>query len=354
MIFMRSSSVIPSLLLLLTFLYCTVPAQHSFAAGNSSKGTSVTIANGQPINLQSEKYLQLFEELRTTYQFSQDDLNKIFTGVTLDKRVIDLMDQQGETTSFQSYLALLFTPAIVTAGKHKLAEHQELFDRIEAELGVDREYIVAIWAIETRFGQKQGSYNVFQTLNTFFDAYPRRSLFFRKELIQYLLLCRENNMNPKTVMGSFAGAFGQTQFMPSSFREYAVSFDGDERRNVFESEPDILASIANYLRRHHWQLHGPVYADIGKKLNSEALIDTYNEGNKGRASWQDITKIQKVTIPEPPSGKSLSIISFARNPLLGGGQRYIAGYPNFHAITAWNHSNKYAMAVCILAQALAR
>ncbi len=351
---MRSSPILPLLLLLLTLYHATFPAHQTFAAGNSRGENSASPVNTTRIDLQSEKYLELFEELRNTYHFSQEDLNTIFNGVSLDKSVIALMDRQGETTSFHSYLALLFTPAIVTAGKQKLVEHKELFDRIEAELGVDREYIVAIWAIETRFGQKKGNFNVFQSLNTFFDAYPRRSLFFRQELIEFLLLCRENNMDPKTVMGSFAGAFGQTQFMPSSFREYAVSFDGDEQRDVFESEPDILASIANYLRRHHWQLHGPVYADIGKKLNSETLINTYNEGNKGRVSWQDITKAQKVMLPEPPAGKPLSIISFARSPLLGGGQRYIAGYPNFHAITAWNHSNKYAMTVSILAQALAK
>jgi membrane-bound lytic murein transglycosylase B len=354
MLFMRSSPIILFLLFLVTFVFCTFPASRSLAAGNGSEQTAASDVNGQQINLQSEKYLKLFEELRNTHNFNQDDLGRIFSGLTLDKRVLSLMDQQAETTSFHAYLALLFTPAVVTAGKQKLALHQDLLDRIETELGVDREYIVAIWAIETRFGQKQGSFKVFQSLNTFFDAYPRRSLFFRKELIEFLLLCRENNMDPTTVMGSFAGAFGQTQFMPSSFREYAVSFDGDERRDVFESEPDILASIANYLRRHHWQLNGPVYADIGKKLNSESLINTYNEGNRGRASWLDIVKTQKVKIPEPPSGKALSIISFSRSPLLGGGERYIAGYPNFHAITAWNHSNKYAMAVCILAQALSK
>ena len=134
----------------------------------------------------------------------------------------------------------------------------DLLDRIENHFGVEREVIIAIWGIESRFGSHRGSFNVFETLNTLFDAYPRRSSFFREQLVYFLIVCRENNMDPLKIKGSYAGAFGQTQFIPSSFHEYAVSFDDDAIRDVFNSTEDVLASIANYLRRFGWTLNAPV------------------------------------------------------------------------------------------------
>lgn len=155
-----------------------------------------------------------------------------------------------------------------------------------------------------------------------------------------------------TITGSYAGAFGQTQFIPSSYREYAVSFDGDTKRDVFGSAEDILASIANYLRRHHWVLDAPRYVDIGSELKGQELTLATSKGTKGRVDWQRVSTLQGIKLPPPPGDKQLSIVSLEKSPLTGGGLRYVAGYPNFQAITAWNNSNRYAMAVCELAEAL--
>ncbi len=197
-----------------------------------------------------------------------------------------------------------------------------------------------------------GKYNVFRTLNTLFDAYPRRSKFFRGQLIHFLLLCRENQLNPLEVKGSYAGAFGQTQFIPSSFQEYAVSFDGDSRRDVFGSIDDILASIANYLHRFKWTLDAPVYVEIGNQLHSDRLVQANITGRKALVNWRDVASTQGLTIPRPPLDQGLTIVGLEIHPMEGGGFRYIAGYPNFQAITAWNNSNRYAMAVSELAEAL--
>ena len=263
-----------------------------------------------------------------------------------------MMDKQWEAKPYYLYRKLFITSSIVRDGKAKLAENKDILDKIEEQLGVDREVVIAIWGIETRYGTNLGSFNVFQTLNTLFDAYPRRASFFRKQLIHFLLLCRENNFDPHTIKGSYAGAFGQTQFIPSSFREYAISFDGDDRRDVFHSKEDILASIANYLKRFHWRLDAPIYADIGYELRSPELISVKAKGRKGRIDYQKVNTVQKTNIPAPPDNKKVSIVGLEISPLRGGGLRYIAGYPNFHAITAWNHSNRYAMAVTELAQLL--
>ncbi|MEE4242977.1 MAG: lytic murein transglycosylase [Desulfopila sp.] len=324
---------------------------YSYADASSSKAADL-VDDGQVIDLKQEKYLELFEELQKEHGYSKAELSQIFDGVVIQKKVLELMDKQWEAKPYYDYKPLFVTPNVIRQGREKLVEHKELLDKIEKELGVDREVVIAIWGIETRFGTYLGNYNVFQTLNTLFDAYPRRSTFFRNQLVHFLLLCRENGMDIHSIMGSYAGAFGQTQFIPSSFREYAVSFDGDKQRDVFGSIDDILASIANYLKRYHWQLHAPIYIDIGTQLKSQELISANLKGRRGRVDYQTVSSAQGVPLPAPGKGKEVSIVGLEVHPDKGGGFRYVAGYPNFHAITAWNHSNRYAMAVTELAEAL--
>ena len=323
------------------------------AANNTEKPKAADlVTDGQAINLQQEKYKILFKELREQHNFTQTEIDQLFTGVNIDKKVLELMDKQWEAKPYYAYWPLFITPAVIKRGQEELKANQQILDRIEKELGVNREIVIAIWGIESRFGQHRGNYGVFKTLNTLFDAYPRRSSFFRSQLVEFLLLCRENQFDIHSVMGSYAGAFGQTQFIPSSYREYAVSFDGDEKRDVFDSVDDILASIANYLRRHHWVYDTPLYVEIGNELKGEELISASSKGTKGLVDWQRVATIQGIKLPPSPDDKRLSIVGLEKNPLMGGGMRYVAAYPNFQAITKWNNSNRYAMAVCELAAAL--
>ncbi len=324
----------------------------SYAEAATKPLAADLVKDGQKIDMNQEKYIKLFTELREKHNFNQADLDKMFAGVTILRKVLVLMDKQWEAKPYYKYRSLFITSKVIKRGKAKLKEHSALLDKIEKELGVNREVVIAIWGIETKFGTHLGKYNVFQTLNTLFDAYPRRSKFFRKQLINFLLLCRENDMDVHSIKGSYAGAFGQTQFIPSSFREYAVSFDGDDRRDVFNSTEDILASIANYLRRYHWRLDAPIYVDIGSQLNAPELISANLKGRKGRVDFKTVNLSQKSNIPAPPANKKVSIVGLEIDPKKGGGYRYVAGYPNFHAITAWNHSNRYAMAVTELAESI--
>ncbi len=341
--------LLPAILALLSLALLTLAPTHLVAA--KPKAADL-VEDGQLIDLSSERYHILFKELESEYQFSQDELNVVFNGVSINKRVLELMDKQWEAKPYYKYRPLFITSKTIAKGKEKLSEHKDLLSRIEAKFGVDREVVIAIWGIESRFGTHSGSFPVFETLNTLFDAYPRRSKFFRKQLVHFLLLCRENKIDPLTVKGSYAGAFGQTQFIPSSFREYAVSFDDDQLRDVFNSTEDILASIANYLRRFHWTLNGTIYVDIGSELNTQELISANLKGRKGRVAYEIVSSAQGVTLPVPPDNRKLSIVSLELAPSDGGGFRYVAGYPNFQAITEWNHSNRYAMAVTELAEAI--
>lgn len=305
------------------------------------------VADGQPIDLASERYQALFAELRTRHGFSDEELAALFSGVTIKKRVLELMDMQWEAKPYHLYYPRFVTLGMISKGKKLLEEHRAVLDRIEAEIGVEREIVVAIWGIETQFGNHEGAFYLFQTLNTLFDAYPRRSKFYRQQLVEFLLLCRENDVDPRQVTGSYGGAFGQTQFIPSSFRSYAVDFDGDGRRDVWHSVPDVLASIANYLRKFDWVLGAPVYWEIGPELQDERLVDAYKAGRRGLLPWQVVSEAQGIALAPPPGEKSVTIVGLE---LEDGGMRYVAGYPNFQAITKWNNSNRYAMAVTELAE----
>jgi len=305
------------------------------------------VEDGQAIDLTSQRYQGLLRELEMRHGFSREELDRIFAGVTIKKRVLELMDTQWEAKPYFEYFPRFVTPQMIEEGKRLLVQHREVLDRIEKELGVEREIIVAIWGIESKFGDHKGAFSMFQTLNTMFDAYPRRSKFYREQLVEYLLLCRENGVDPLAVTGSYGGAFGQTQFIPSSFRLYAVDFDGDGRRDVWESVPDVLASIANYLARFGWTFKGPVYQEIGNELKGEKLEKAYAKGRKGFVSCAEVKKIQDVDLPKSPENKDLTIVGLE---LKDGGMRYVAGYPNFQAITKWNNSNRYAMAVAELAE----
>jgi membrane-bound lytic murein transglycosylase B len=336
-------SVLGFLLIFITVINCP--------GADSVPKAADLVADNQPIDLSSARYQEFFLELEEKHQFTRAELMQLFEGLQIDQKVLQLMDKQWEAKPYYEYWPLFITPAVIATGRHSLLKYRLLFDRIEAEYGVDREFIVAIWGIESRFGTNQGGFNLFRSLNTLFDAYPRRSDFFRKELIHFLVLCRDNGIDPLKVKGSYAGAFGQAQFMPSSFSEYAVDFDGDNRRDLIHSKEDIFASIANYLRRFGWTLHAPVYIEIGNALTSEPLVAAHKKGRTGRVDWQLLAENLQQTIPHPPQEGQLSIVGLEESKKEGGGMRYVAGYPNFQAITEYNHSNKYAMAVTEMAEA---
>ncbi|MFZ5758712.1 MAG: lytic murein transglycosylase [Thermodesulfobacteriota bacterium] len=321
----------------------------SLCAAEAGPKAADLVSDGQVIDLASPRYLELFAELQEKHGFTQDELDRIFAGVTIKQRVLELMDTQWEAKPYYLYYPRFITPAVIAEGRAKLAENKAVLDRVEAEIGVAREIVVAIWGIETRYGQNRGSFNLFQTLNTMFDAYPRRSQFYRTQLVNFLLLCRENGVDPLSVIGSYGGAFGQTQFIPSSFREYAVDFDKDGNRDVWNSIPDVLASIANYLRRYGWVYRAPICREIGPQLKGDLLQQAYEKGRKGLVPIADVVRIQGVDLPPAPGNKDVTIVGLERED---GGMRYVAGYPNFQAITAWNNSNRYAMAVVELSEKL--
>ena len=331
------------LFLFLVLLPSPLPA----ADANNKVLAADLVRDGQLINLESERYIEIFKDLRTRYHFTKEELQKIFAGVSISKRVLELMDTQWEAKPYYEYFPRFITEEVIKEGREKLIQYRDVLDKIETQLGVERQIVVAIWGIETRYGKYNGGFNMFKTLNTMFDAYPRRRDFYRQQLIEFLVLCRENKVDPLAVTGSYGGAFGQTQFIPSSFREYAVDFDTDGRRDVWNSVPDILASIANYLKRFDWVYQAPIYGDLGSHLNEESLLAAARQGLKSLVSLKKVKEIQKVDLRPSPGDKGVLVVELEVDSR--GGMRYVAGYPNFQAITKWNNSKRYAMAVSELA-----
>ncbi len=338
---MKNTAALSFLALFLQFLLAGMPQM----AGAAQQD--------RPIDLNSPAYQKLFAELEKKHLFSRPELQKLFTDTTINPKVLRLMDKQwGKPLPWYKYKRRFVTAATINRGKNYLQKYRPLFDNIEQKFGVNREAIVAIWAIETRFGSNCGNFNMFRSLNTLFAAYPRRSSFFRQELIDYLLLCRDNELDPKTVVGSYAGAFGQAQFMPSSYRKYAIDYDGDGRADLLRSKADIFASIANYLREFGWEFGTPTLIDIGPELKSAALIATSLRGRKGKIDRQIVAKDQQISLPPSPGNKPLTV--FCLEKTARGDKRCIAGYPNYQAILHYNHSLKYATVVSTLATAFAK
>jgi membrane-bound lytic murein transglycosylase B len=227
-----------------------------------------------------------------------------------------------------------------------LADNRELLQRIAGDSGVPAEYLVAITGVETLYGRTTGRYRVLDALTTLGFDYPPRSTFFRRELEQYLLMTREEGLDPRTPLGSYAGAMGIPQFMPSSFRSYAVDGSGDSHRDLWQAWPDVFASIANYFKVHGWRSDQPVLAD--------AVIDNSPDDPavSGIVLNETVAGLHKrgyrfdTTLPE--SAPAMLIPA-----ALEQGMSWRIGFQNFQVITRYNRSPLYAMAVHDLAQAIA-
>ena len=276
---------------------------------------------------------------------SQEVLDRAFRGIKPIPRVIELDRSQPEfKLTFKQYLDRVVSDKTVWDGRRLYREHQDLLKKIGDQYGVEPQYIVALWGIETRYGKLTGGYPVIAALATL--AYDgRRSAFFREELIRALKIIEGGHIAVEDMDGSWAGAMGQVQFMPSSFATYAVDQDGDGRSDIWDNVPDALASAANYLSRSGWQKE----QGWGGKVSLP-------EGFKKDDIGEDIRKTLKEWQQLGVSGKGVSgpgdLRAYLLQPNKTGGPVYLA-YPNYRVILKWNRSNYFAIAVGTLADRIA-
>lgn len=270
-------------------------------------------------------------------------LDRALADVTPIPRVIELDRNQPEfTKTFQEYLALVVPPSRVARGRRLLAENRALLDEIYARYGVQPRVIVAFWGIETNFGETLGGFRVIPALATLAHD-GRRSTYFRGELLDALHILNEGHITADAMMGSWAGAMGQCQFMPSSFRRYAVDFDGDGRRDIWSSRADVFASAANYLAQCGWQ--GDRIWGRAVRLPTDFAVP---EGRLRLSEWQarGVRRTDGRDLPRAPDLPAQLIL-----PGEGLAPAYLI-YDNFEAILKWNRSSYFALAVGILSDRL--
>ena len=275
---------------------------------------------------------------------SRQLFERAFAGLEPEPEIFELLANQPELVAAPwDYLARLASERRIETGRAKLAEHADLLSRIEAHFGVDRHVVLAIWGIESNFGAAQGSRHVVRSLATLAVGEPRRAPFWRAELIAALAILERGDIPLERMTGSWAGAMGHTQFMPTSYLAHAVDFDGDGRRDIWDSVPDALASTAGYLRSSGWTA-GEVW---GIEVVLPAGFD-FAMARPGTAlplsQWlaAGIAPPAGGTLPSSPSAFSLLLPAGARGPA------FLVS-PAFRAILRYNNAVPYALAVGHLA-----
>lgn len=288
-------------------------------------------------------------EMVAQHGFEQAELTALMDGARYQQAIIDAMNRPYEGKSWGAYRALFVTPERIDGGKRFLAEHQALLEQAEAAYGVPPEVITAIIGIETNYGTTLGSHRVLDALSTLGFAYPRRAEFFRKELEAFLLLSREEQVEPSTVRGSYAGAVGQPQFIPSSYRAYAVDFDGDGRRDLWASDADVIGSVGAYLSDHGWLRDEPIAAraSLSKPLDGSVELGGKRPLMPRLSLGQLAAAGVEPAEPLDPNARAALI------ELDGDGPEYWVTLDNFYTITRYNHSNLYALAAYELGRAIA-
>ena len=289
------------------------------------------------------------EEVARRHGLDAGDLERLFAQVQRNDRILALISRPAEGKPWYVYRRIFLTPERIRAGRQFLAAHGEAMRRAEAEYGVPGAVIAAIIGVETFFGRNMGQFGVLEALATLAFHYPKRAEFFRKELERFLLLARAEGWAPLTPKGSYTGAMGYGQFMPSSYENFAVDFDGDGRRDLRGSIPDAIGSVANYLRRHGWEPGQPVAAaaQLGPRANLAAVPHGLEP------SWT-LGQLREAGVEAASTGPDLATTATtARAAFVDledeDGRAYWLGFQNFYAITRYNHSALYALAVWQLA-----
>jgi membrane-bound lytic murein transglycosylase B len=262
------------------------------------------------------------------------------------QRILDAMSKPAEKTkAWWEYRAIFLSSERIEAGVRLWREHRELLDEVALRWHVEPQYVLAIVGVETYFGRTMGHYRVLDSLATLAFDYPPRAEFFRSELLQFLLLAQEEHLDPLTAIGSYAGAMGAPQFMPSNYRHIAVNEDSSMQRNLWSDWGDIFASTAHYLQLYGWHYGEPVLAEAQYPESGELALS-------GSLALNDTLGALRARGVHVDSALPDDTACLLLGAPLQSGMSYRVGFNNFYVITRYNHSPLYAMAVHDLAEAL--
>jgi membrane-bound lytic murein transglycosylase B len=276
------------------------------------------------------------------------DVYRLLAKAEPQPKIIELISKPAEkVTPWWEYRERFLTEQRVAEGARFMREHRARLEKTRRETGVAPEYVVAIIGVETFYGRITGRHRVLDALATLAFDYPPRAEFFRSELSQFIALSREEAVDPLTVLGSYAGAMGAGQFMPSSYRRYAVDGNDDDQRNLFADWDDVIASVANYFKVHGWVSGGPVIAEAALQPDAPVVVAPAN------------IKLNETVAGLRAMGVNFDTAQAESTPVLlipaelQAGPAYRVGFKNFEVITRYNRSVRYAMAVHDLATNIA-
>ena len=285
------------------------------------------------------------ERMAAESSYEEAELVELFGAVEKQAHLFEQLDRPAEKElEWYQYRRIFIKDKRIDRGVEFWRKHRQLLEEVSEKTGVPAEIVVAIIGVETFYGVYRGKDPVFDSLVTLAFDYPRRAKFFTAELEQFLLLAREQGFEARALRGSYAGAMGMPQFISSSYRSYAVDFDGDGQINLFDSIPDITGSVANYFVRHGWQRGGRVARPL--VAIEDNSIEQLEVGVKPIHRWQDLKPNGLVSDFDIDDQATVALIRLMQS----SHPEYWAGFKNFYVITRYNHSELYAMAVYQLAK----
>lgn len=287
------------------------------------------------------------DELVKEHGLDADYLNAMLGAAQSQPSILEAMARPAERTkTWAEYRAIFMTPERVEAGAAFWREHEARLERVAANSGVPPEMLVGIIGVETYYGRRAGKYPLLDSLATLAFDYPPRSRFFRSELTQLFLLARDEALEIDKAVGSYAGAMGAPQFMPSSYRSYAVDGDGDGRRDLFGNWDDVLASVANYFNAHDWRKGEAVVtrATLSRPNGHRPADNQLKPGGDVAGMAAQGVRFTTDLGPSAPAG----LLAF-EGP---DGLEHWVGFHNFYVITRYNRSTMYALVVYQLGQAV--
>ncbi|MGD0491558.1 MAG: lytic murein transglycosylase B [Steroidobacteraceae bacterium] len=311
--------------------------------------TAMLVASARSVALDTHRadVKDFIAQMAQQYDFKKRKLRKLLKAAQSQPAILQAMERPAEQAKpWYEYRAIFLTDRRIREGTEFWLAHRQELDRASVRSGVAPEYIAAILGVETFYGRQTGSYRVLDALATLAFDYPPRAKFFRDELEQFLILTRDFNMDPLTLKGSYAGAMGAPQFMPSNYRRFAVDANSDGRIDLWTNWSDVCASVGNYLREHGWNEGEPVLTEAAVDPGKAADLD-------GRKLALDETvgslKAKGVSFDSSMPADAPAMLVAADEP---DGVHWRVGYNNFFVITRYNHSALYAMAVYELAAAV--
>ena len=307
-----------------------------------SCGTQSFADNDYLSRVEVQKFI---DEFSVKNKYSKESLNKLIEKVTTQTQVLEAIQRPAEKKkNWEEYRKIFITDKRIKEGLAFWTENAPILAAAEREYGVPPEIVVAIVGVETFYGRYKGKYPVLDSLVTLGFDYPPRQKFFRSELAEFLLLAQEEDLDPLEIKGSYAGAMGKSQFISSSYRNYAVDFDDNGKRDLWGSNEDVIGSVANYFKRHGWKANEVI--TVPAKVQGKRYKTLLEKGLKPVASVSELPQYDVTAKHNADAKQTVALLEFNKND----SDEYWLGFDNFYVITRYNHSHMYAMAVYQLSQ----